>query len=239
MARYRVLVDGGEYTPSDRSALNPTASHPLGPRRLETSTRQPLPITGSDRERDLLRAAFRDLHGARLHGFALLVAAGDRSRAASAAADALVAGTARAGELRHPERAAAWLRARVVATLRHGARPKDGLAPAARAALFELGASDAVADALATLTPEERAALVAAVIEGLEPIDVETILAATPGRARRAVARARDRYLQSVHAALDAQPWPSPGALAARVQRVAGQAMGGTPQHRLGTEAGR
>lgn len=239
----RFTGGGSDWTPV--STLHPTVrvrTPPHRPRstaRSSTTIAKPLPVTAADRERDLLRAAFRDLHGSRLHGFALLVAAGDRSRGASAAADALAAGAARAPELRHPERAAAWLRARVVADLRRHARPQGQLEPSARAALAGLGASDAVADALGSLTVDERAALVAAVIEGLEPIDIETILATTPVRARRAVARARGRYLQSVQAALGALPYPSPGALAARVQHVAGQAMGGTPQHRLSTEAGR
>ena len=35
------------------------------------------------RTADLIRAAFRDLHGARLHGFALLVTLGDRANAAA------------------------------------------------------------------------------------------------------------------------------------------------------------
>ncbi|MEA2650619.1 MAG: hypothetical protein QOI85_340, partial [Chloroflexota bacterium] len=62
---------------------------------------------------ELVRAAFRDLHGTRLHGFALLVTLGDHARAARLAGEAIAAGTARTSELRHPERAAAWLRRRV------------------------------------------------------------------------------------------------------------------------------
>jgi hypothetical protein len=62
----------------------------------------------------LPRAAFRDLHGSRLYGFALIVAMGERQWAAQAATQALAEGELRLPELRHPERAAAWLRRRVV-----------------------------------------------------------------------------------------------------------------------------
>ena len=61
-----------------------------------------------------MRDAFRELHGSRLHGFAQLLVLGDRHAAAKLASDALADGAARVDELRHPERAAAWLRRRVV-----------------------------------------------------------------------------------------------------------------------------
>ena len=69
---------------------------------------------------EAMRAAFRELHGRRLHGFALLLTLGDRPSAARLASEALADGAMRVEELRHPERAAAWLRHRVVERARVG-----------------------------------------------------------------------------------------------------------------------
>ena len=70
--------------------------HTLGSLRLsidvqggvQTATLQPAPAPNDDAT---LAAAFRDLHGSRLHGFAMLVALGDRQSAE------LVAGFAQIG----------------------------------------------------------------------------------------------------------------------------------------------
>ncbi len=180
-------------------------------------------------ETDRLRAAFRDLHGARLHGFALLVTLGDRQRATLTAARVLEEGVGRAAELRHPERAAAWLRARLLRNLGRGRgataarRDEEG-----RAALRELGAADPLFDGLATLPMKERAALVASAIERFVPGDVETILGLRPGTSPRVVARARERYLAAVTAAAPAHPLDaSPGGvLTDRVREVAGRTLG-------------
>lgn len=144
-----------------------------------------------------MRAAFRDLHGARLHGFALLVALGDRQRAASATSDALNAAVERTDELRHPERAAAWLRAGVLRSLggrrlRRGQRPGDD---ERRHALAPLGVDADAYHALAQLSALERAALVASDAERLAAIDVETVLGGGRGRAERIIRDARRRYL--------------------------------------------
>jgi hypothetical protein len=63
---------------------NPTALQRFG----EVELSGPVPLRASDEE-GILRAAFRDAHGARLSGFALLVTLGDQALAASLAADAL------------------------------------------------------------------------------------------------------------------------------------------------------
>src|ERR687895_367576 len=76
----------------------------------QTHPMAPPPERSPDPPVEVVRAAFRELHGRRLHGFALLLTLGDRERAASLASDALAAGQLRVDELRHPERAAAWLR---------------------------------------------------------------------------------------------------------------------------------
>ena len=177
------------------------------------------------READLLREAFDDIHGRRLHGFALLVALGDGERAEHAAGMALSAGEEQATALRHPERAAAWLRARVLSSLRArtiGSSPTD---LARRDNLAGLGVGGPAFDGLAALSPAERAALVASLIEGFEPIDVETILNLGPTATKRITARAREHYQL---AATQAEPpgiGTASGSLAHRVQQVAGRAL--------------
>lgn len=143
----------------------------------------------------MLRAAFRDLHGAHLHGFALLVTLGDRPLAARLAAEALAEGVRRAGELRHPERAAAWLRARVTrrASSRRGRGPRR---EERRAALTALGVDQATFDVLAGMTPVERATLVAAVIEGLDERDLEVVLGMNPAGVHRRAVAIRRRFLE-------------------------------------------
>jgi DNA-directed RNA polymerase specialized sigma24 family protein len=178
-----------------------------------------------------MQAAFRDLHGARLHGFCLLVAIGDRAQAAAAAADALAAATPRLAELRHPERAAAWLRSAAMRRLAGATRPREDEATR-REALRVLGVSAAAFDGLAALDPRERAAFVATAIERLDPIDVETVLRSDEAAARRVAERARRRYLAAAVVTVEREPLPSrgghaPGALTAQVEALAERALGG------------
>lgn len=136
------------------------------------------------------------MHGTRLHGFALLVTLGDRHRAADAAGEALAEGTRRAHELRHPERAAAWLRARVFRALRRRRFGSGDADEAARRhALAALGVDERAYDALARLSTIERTALVAANIERLDTVDIETVLASERREAQRLVRQARRHYL--------------------------------------------
>ena len=194
------------------------------PRRSPTATFQPVPA----QDDAPLAAAFRDLHGARLHGFAILVTLGDRETAERAAGFALAAGAKEAAELRHPERAAAWLRARTLRTLGpwlRGSTPVE----ARLAALAHLGVDEAAYRGLAALSVFARAAFVASAIERFDPIDVETILNGAPAATRHTVAEARKRYVryatrapyEGADAALD-QPT---GQLASRVQSVASRAL--------------
>jgi hypothetical protein len=178
-----------------------------------------------------LAVAFRALHGSRLHGFAILVSLGKTELAEQATSEALAAGAAQASVLRHPERAAAWLRARVFRSLRQtAARGKRVPAPEQQEALAALGTSETVTSGLSGLSLEGRAALVASAIERFEPIDVETILGLSAATTRKVVAASRDRFLKAV---LATQPetsgaeTPPRGELAARVQAVAEQAMAG------------
>jgi DNA-directed RNA polymerase specialized sigma24 family protein len=154
----------------------------------------------------MLRAAFRDLHAARLHGFALLLTLGDRDLAARLAADAIAEGLGRAATLRHPERAAAWLRSRVVRAARRrgaGRRIQDH---DREATLVPLGVDAAAFRALAALRVDERAALVAAEVERLAPLDLELILGSSGPRARRRVADARERYVARYVASATERP---------------------------------
>jgi DNA-directed RNA polymerase specialized sigma24 family protein len=175
----------------------------------------------------VLQAAFRDLHGARLHGFALLVALGDRSVAANAAAEALAEGAQRLAELRHPERAAAWLRGRVTRSLAHAGRRSVDTDDERRLALGAIGVTDAAFDGLATLSVRERAAFVAAMIEHMDPIDVETIIGADAGAVHRVVDRARRSYLATAVRGLATEQSRLPaagatsGLLATRIDAVA------------------
>jgi len=178
-----------------------------------------------------LAAAFRELHGARLHGFTLLLTLGDRSLAERLAAFSLAAGARQAAALRHPERAAAWLRARALREV-HRQRFLRRSSPAEerRSALAALGVGGATYRGLAALSVDARAALVASAIEQFDPIDVETILDATPAAARHAVAEARNRYLRSatVNGSDDSTEPPlddDGGELARRVQGVAARAF--------------
>lgn len=177
-----------------------------------------------------LEAAFRRLHGRRLHGFALLVALGEAEAAERAADEALAAGARDAAALGHPEHAAAWLRARTLRGL-HKSLSRGTPTPVStrRKALTSLGVDDAVYEGLSSLSAEGRAALVASVIERVEPMDAEMILGASPAGARQLIARARDRYLQVVEKGQSA--WQSgqssqpEGVLAKRIRDVAARAM--------------
>ena len=184
------------------------------------------------RENDLLREALGDLHGPRLHGFAQLVALGDAERAERAAAMALAAGEAHATALRHPERAAAWLRARVLKTLRLRTSGPSVTAATRRANLAALGVDGPVFDGLAALSAPERAALVASVIEGFEAIDIEAILGLSPSGARRITTHARSHYASAATRVGSAASRPAQGRLGQRIQQVAGRALSQSPQLR-------
>jgi DNA-directed RNA polymerase specialized sigma24 family protein len=184
-----------------------------------------------------LTAAFRDLHGHRLHGFALLVSLGDRAAASETAADALNEAASRLDELEHPERAAAWLRARVLRTLRRGRRPALRLDEKAyRASLRSLGVALPAAHALAQLNIVERAALVAADIERLDPRDVATVVDRSRGAAGRLVMRARAAYLHAFAPSAVTTNLPRKpaldGPLGLQVRDIAGRTLASLEDHR-------
>ena len=173
--------------------------------------------------REASAVAFRDLHGRRLHGFALLLTLGDRALAARLTADALAAGSARAHELRHPERAAAWVRAHVVDHMprrHHAPSPSEE-----RAACDPLDAEPAVVDGLAALGHRERAALIASAIERLEPGDVETVAGRRGHALERLLVRARRRYADAYATTPLTSRRGDDGALVRRIRAVAARTM--------------
>ena len=180
------------------------------------------------REVDLLRAAFRELHGASLHGFALLLTVGDRSRAASIASTTLASGVARVADLRHPERAAAWLRAHVVRTVRRTAESRRHSRSERRAILLELGVPDPAIATLEGMTLDARAAVVASSVERFALVDVATILNRDVEATRRMLRDARRRYLSDAMHWLGSVPREGlvGGAIAARVDDAAARALG-------------
>lgn len=177
---------------------------------------------GADASLEALRHALRELHAPSLHGFALLLTLGDRRRAISLTAAALAAADAHATELRHPERAAAWLRARVVATA--GRRDSRIDARVRLDALDALGAGSAVLAGLAALDVPGRAALIGSAIEHLDDRDVATIVGRSGDRFDALLRRARRRFLDGYAAAPDA-PSGLGGPLTDLVHAAAARAM--------------
>lgn len=181
---------------------------------------RPIPPLASP---EVLRAAFDELHGPRLHGFALLLTMGDRERAARLAGAALAAAGSRTEALRHPERAAAWLRARVVRGAGGRTRPRAEAVPARTTILGSLGVDAATYAGLAALAPRERASIVAAVVERLDRRDVATIVGRDGAALDRLLVRARRRYM-AAHAAAAGDAAPH-GPLVERLAAEAARAM--------------
>lgn len=185
----------------------------------------PRPTTHGDSRSpaEVAREAFRELHGRRLHGFALLLTLGDRALAAGLTADALAAAAGRTPELRHPERAAAWLRAHVVHAM---PRRHQAPSPADEGAVLDpLGVDRAVATALAALKVPERAAVVAADVERLDPRDVETVTGRRGAALERLLADSRRRYIDAYASTPSVAAPGSDGLLVRRIRAVAARTM--------------
>ena len=165
--------------------------------------------------------AFRQVHGRRLHGFALLVTLGDGPLAARAADEALTAGAPLAAtRLAHPERAAAWLRARVLGRVRGKVHRDSGLEPRRIRSLESLGVDRAAMAGLARLGLRERAALVTSTVERLDPRDVATVVGSEGTRLERLVRRARRKAAWAA-AATVAEPMPVDGPLVSTIRTIA------------------
>ena len=137
-----------------------------------------------------LHAALRDVHRPRLVAFAFLFLLGERAATEDAADAALVAAAGRTDQLRHPERAAAWLRRHVVRSSPFTRR----LSTDGRAALARVGVTPASQAGLAALDRLERATLIAHLVEGLDSRDVETIIDHSPRQLDVLLSRARSKY---------------------------------------------
>ena len=183
---------------------------------------RPAEATVSRSDERLLDAAFRNLHGARLHAFALLLTLGDRRRAALMAADAIAAAGEHLEELRHPERAAAWLRARVAHGARSGGRQLD--AAERLASLAELNVGPVALAGLSALSRLERAGLIASSIEGLDQRDVATVVGRDGRRLDAFLRRARRRYLDGAAASPGSLDGP-PGPIGQRIVASAARTM--------------
>jgi hypothetical protein len=153
----------------------------------------------------------------------LLLTLGDTRRAAQLAGQALAEGSSDVDRLRHPERAAAWLRSRVVRTWRGGTGPRHGAANAD--ALEQVGAEPAVVAGLAALDRIERAALVASAIERLDVRDVGVIVGREGRSLQRLLAGARARYAAAFVAAMPDAP-AGDGPLATRLHDLARRTIG-------------
>ncbi|HEY7452172.1 MAG TPA: hypothetical protein VIA02_06620 [Candidatus Limnocylindria bacterium] len=167
---------------------------------------------------------FVELHGDRLLGFAMLVTLGDAPLAGKLSAQALAKGVERIEELRHPVRAAAWLRAEVT---KGAGRPAWGHQRPSeierRDALGSLGVEAPTFDALASLDVRSRAAIVATSVEGFSPADVYEIV----GSDER-VRKARREYLTAYLASSETrQADPPSGELSARVRATAAPILPG------------
>lgn len=181
--------------------------------------RQPSVVPASP---DVVLNAFRELHGPRLHGFALLLTLGDRRRAALLAGDAIAQARPRLSELRHPERAAAWLRERVV---RMAASDDRDVTTADRlTALADLGITPPALAGLSGLSRIERAGLIATSIERLDARDVAIIVGRDGDRLDALLRRARQRYLRGASAAPDDLAGPL-GPIGRRIAASAARTM--------------
>ena len=173
---------------------------------------------------EAMRAAFATLHGARLHGFAVLLLLGDAGRARELATSSLAAGMANVLALRHPERAAAWLRADL---LRRARAHRPARSRTDRSGLERMAVSGSVADALAALDLTQRAALIAADIERLDIRDVDMVVGRSAAAGARLLADARRRYAAAFKAPAGAR-----GPLAQRIAAIATSVgdFGGPPR---------
>lgn len=195
-------------------------STPEGPRRFKHGW-----ATIGDVEEHSRDADFVELHADRLLGFAMIVTLGDAARAGNLAAEALAKGIQQIDQMRHPVRAAAWLRGNVTkAAGRPGWGRRRPSEVERRDALHALGVDPTTFDALASLNVRARAAVAATSVEGFAAADVFEIVGSD-----EAVRKARRDFLTAYLAASEArETTPPSGELAARVRAVADPVFSGS-----------
>jgi hypothetical protein len=169
----------------------------------------------------LLQAAFRDLHRARLYGFALLLTLGDRALAADATDRAIAEASGDVTAHRYPERAAAWLRSRVVRRL---GRRRPSVSPGTYQQLEPMGLGPGAVAGLAALSLRQRAAIIVVDVEGFDDEDAATAVALRPPGLRSLVRRARVRYLDAASGVDEANGLPD-GPVIQRVRAAAERAL--------------
>lgn len=170
---------------------------------------------------------FVELHADRLFGFAMIVTLGDAMLAGKLAAEALARGVDRIEQLRHPVRAAAWLRGAVTKAAGRPAwghrRPTEA---ERRDALQALGVDAATYDALGSLDVRGRAAVAATAVEGFSPADVFEIVGSD-----EEVRSARRDFLTAYLASSETRETAPPdGELSSRVKAVASPVYSGSPK---------
>jgi DNA-directed RNA polymerase specialized sigma24 family protein len=189
-------------------------------------TSQATPDAVEQAKRDLAARveAFRDLHGPRLQAFAVLVTVGDVPWASALVRAALVSAALDHDRFQHAERAAALLREHVMRGAMHH-RPSNLPAPDAwqrHDALRDMRVSRAAMAGLEALSIRDRAAIVAADLEGLRPLDVGDITGHHDRALWKLLGRARLRFANAFADAWDEGKAPIDGPLISRVRSAAG-----------------
>jgi hypothetical protein len=168
-------------------------------------------------------AALRELHGRLLHGFALLIGLCDRESAGGWTAAALAAPAPMSDKLRHPERAAAWLRARVL-SIAMSDTVNRGRALSDRAEVLEqLHVDLPLIDALSALDLRQRAALVAHDVERLDIRDVATVVGAHGEDLQRLLSHARAQLISAFTGEVPTDT--SQGAIATKIRDAAARVL--------------
>ncbi len=180
--------------------------------------------------------AFVEEHGARLHGFALLLALGDVQAAGAAARSALEAGSRRAGRGDIPGAPDGWLRQRLLGAihpplsqLQRIFNREEPVGQDRRNVLRDLGVSDVALEGLIALSPVERAAVVAVGVEGTDAVGLRRVLNLGPAASQRVARRGFRHYFAAADAILQEKPWArreQTGDVAKQVSEVAETASG-------------
>ena len=169
----KFLANFGARVPSNCTSVH-SAPHRTGPHQEPMSATDlaspPDRSPGSTAE--VMRAAFRELHGRRLHGFALLLTLGDRPEAARLASEAL-GGRGRARRRAAPPRARCGVAAEPGGRAGSSRRRPNASMPGR---CSPSGVDDAAGRRVRALGRLERAALIASAIERLDRRDVASIV---------------------------------------------------------------
>ena len=174
-------------------------------------------------DRPARASTFQQLHGARLHAFALLLTLGDRRMAARVTAGAIGAGLDHIDALADPEPAAAWLRGHVRRAVPRRHRPRKG--DEALAALSVLRVDAATLSGLARLDRDERAALLASAVERRDLTHVAVVVGRDGRGLEDLLRRARRHFLDGHRAAASVSHEEHAGPLMSLVRETAARIL--------------